>query len=64
MTHVNKSSFPGFLIPETRFSTFYLIRRVFPEFCPIDRKLKDITEIPYVGFNRKSMIGEKMQVIK
>lgn len=44
MTHVNKSSFPEFLIPETRFSSFHLIRRMFPEFCPIDRKLKDIVD--------------------
>lgn len=44
MTHVNKSSFPEFLIPETRFSSFHLIRRVFPEFCPIGRMLKDIVD--------------------
>lgn len=59
MTYVNKSSFPEFLIPETRFASFHLIRRMFPEFCPIDRKLKDIIDTSYVGFNRKSMVGKK-----
>lgn len=50
MTYVNKSSFPEFLIPETRFSPFHLIRRMFPEFCPIDRKLKDIVDTVHGRF--------------